>query len=139
MYLAGFGIDALRGFAAVLILAAGLSVFIALYGALEERRYELAVMRTLGASPGKLFGLLIGEALVLSLLGVVLGLMLGHALASILGAWLERQQHYPVTGLEWRPEELWVAGIALTVGVVAAIVPAWRAYRTDVSRTLAQG
>lgn len=135
----GVGVEALRAFAAVLILAAGLSVFIALYSALEERRYELAVMRTLGASPGKLFGLLIGEAVVLSLLGVVLGLVLGHALASILGAWLERQQHYPVTGWEWRREELWVAAIALTVGVVAAIVPAWRAYRTDVSRTLAQG
>lgn len=135
----GVGIDALRGFAAVLILAAGLSVFIALYSALEERRYELAVMRALGASPGRLFGLLMGEAIALSLLGVGLGLLLGHALASILGAWLERQQHYSVTGLEWRPEELWVAAIALGVGVVASIVPAWRAYRTDVSRTLARG
>ena len=54
------------------------------------------------------------------------------------GAWLERQQSYPVTGLQWRPEELWVAAIALAVGVIAALVPAWRAYRTDVSRTLVQ-
>jgi putative ABC transport system permease protein len=134
----GIGVEALRGFAAVLILAAGLSVFIALYSALEERRYELALMRALGASPARLFGLLVGEAFVLSLLGVLLGLVLGHALASLLGAWLERQQSYPVTGLQWRPEELWVAAIALAVGVIAALVPAWRAYRTDVSRTLAQ-
>ena len=134
----GIGVEALRGFAAVLILAAGLSVFIALYSALEERRYELALMRTLGASPGRLFGLLLGEAFVLSLLGVALGLLLGHGLASLLGAWLERQQSYPVTGLQWRPEEPWVAAIALGVGLVAAVVPAWRAYRTDVSRTLAQ-
>ncbi len=134
----GVGVEALRGFAAVLILAAGLSVFIALYSALEERRYELALMRALGASPARLFGLLLGEAFVLSLLGVALGLLLGHALAALLGAWLERQQSYPVTGLQWRPEELWVAAIALAVGVIAALVPAWRAYRTDVSRTLVQ-
>ena len=134
----GIGVEALRGFAAVLILAAGLSVFIALYSALEERRYELALMRALGASPARLFGLLLGEAFVLSLLGVALGLLLGHALASVLGAWLERQQSYPVTVLQWRAEELWVAASALAVGVIAALVPAWRAYRTDVSRTLAQ-
>lgn len=135
----GVGVEALRAFAVVLILAAGLSVFIALYTALEERRYDLAVMRTLGASPGRLFGLLLTEGIVLALLGAAIGLALGHALASTLGAWLESQQQYPVTGLAWRPEELWLLAVALGVGVVAALLPAWRAYRTDVSRTLAQG
>jgi putative ABC transport system permease protein len=135
----GVGVEALRAFAVVLILAAGLSVFIALYTALEERRYDLAVMRTLGASPGKLFGLLMGEALALSLLGALIGLALGHALTSALGVWLEAQQHYPVTGLQWRTEELWLLVVAVAVGLGAAFLPAWRAYRTDVSRTLAQG
>jgi putative ABC transport system permease protein len=135
----GVGVEALRAFAVVLILAAGLSVFIALYTALEERRYDLAVMRTLGASPRKLFGLLMTEGVVLALLGALIGLLLGHALASALGAWLEAQQHYPVSGLEWRAEELWLVVVALGVGVIAALLPAWRAYRTDVSRTLAQG
>jgi putative ABC transport system permease protein len=135
----GVGVEALRAFAIVLIIAAGLSVFIALYTALEERRYDLAVMRTLGASPGKLFGLLMTEGVVLALLGALIGVALGHALTSALGAWLRAQQHYPVTGLEWRPEELWLIVVALGVGVIAALLPAWRAYRTDVSRTLAQG
>ena len=47
----GVGVEVLRAFALVLMLARGLSVFIALYNALEERRYDLAMMRTLGARP----------------------------------------------------------------------------------------
>ena len=132
------GVDALRGFAVVLILAAGLSVFIALYTALEERRYDLAVMRTLGASPGRLFGLLVAEGLVLAAVGTLLGIALGHLLVAGLGAWLKTQQQYAITALDWRIEELWLAAIALAVGLAAALIPAWRAYRTDVSHTLSE-
>jgi putative ABC transport system permease protein len=135
----GAGVEALRAFAVVLILAAGLSVFIALYTALEERRYDLAVMRTLGASPGRLFGLLLFEGVLLSSLGALLGLILGHAFAGGLGAWLEAARQPAVSGFAFRLEELWVLAAALAVGALAALIPAWRAYRTDVSRTLAQG
>src|SRR5258706_15177371 len=44
----GVGVDVLRAFGFVLVLVAGLSVFIALLNALEDRRYDLAVMRMLG-------------------------------------------------------------------------------------------
>lgn len=134
----GVGVEALRAFAVVLILAAGLSVFIALYSALEERRYDLAVMRTLGASPGRLFGLLLAEGLVLAAVGAAAGIALGHLFTAALGAWLVAQQQYPVTGLEFRIEELWLAAAALGVGLAAALIPAWRAYRSDVAKTLAQ-
>jgi putative ABC transport system permease protein len=135
----GAGVEALRAFAAVLMLAAGLSVFIALYTALEERRYDLAVMRTLGASPARLFGLLLMEGLVLALAGAALGLVLGHGLAAALGVWLDAQQQYPVSGLVFRAGELWVLAAALGVGLAAALLPAWRAYRTDVAGTLSRG
>ena len=135
----GVGVEALRAFALVLMLAAGLSVFIALYTALEERRYDLAVMRALGASPGRLFGLLLFEGLLLALAGALLGVLLGHAFTAVLGAWLESQQQYRLTALDFRPGELAVLGAAIGIGVIAAALPAWRAYRTDVSRTLAQG
>ena len=135
----GVGAEALRAFAVVLILAAGLSVFIALYTALEERRYDLAVMRALGASPARLFGLLLIEGAALALAGALLGLALGHVFTGALGAWLEAARQPAVSGLAFDAHELALVAAALGVGVVAALIPAWRAYRTDVSRTLAQG
>ena len=135
----GVGVDVLRGFALVLILAAGLSVFIALYNALSERRYDLAVMRTLGASPAKLMSLMLFEGLLLALIGAALGIALGHVLTGLLGCALTQAKQVSVTGMAWVNEELWLLVLALGVGVVAALLPAWRAYRTDVAATLARG
>lgn len=134
----GVGVDVLRGFALVLILSAGLSLFIALYNALAERRYDLAVMRALGARPAKLMALMLFEGLLLAGLGAAAGLVLGHLLTELLGKMLKSAQQVAVTGLIWVPGELWLVALALAVGTVAALLPAWRAYRTDISHTLAQ-
>ncbi len=135
----GVGVDVLRGFALVLVFSAGLSVFIALYNALNERRYDLAVMRTLGARPMTLMLLLLFEGLLLALIGGVLGIVLGHGLAQVLGHALKAAQQVSVTGWIWVPAEWWVLALAAGVGVVAALIPAWRAYRTDIAGTLARG
>jgi len=135
----GVGVEVLRAFGFVLVLAAGLSVFIALTNALQERRYDLAVMRMLGASRARLMGLLLVEALVLSAAGALLGLALGHVLMEVLGAALRAAQQVPVTGWTWAAGELWLIGLALCVGVLAALVPAWRASRAEVATVLAEG
>jgi putative ABC transport system permease protein len=135
----GVGVEVLRAFALVLVAAAGLSIFIALYNAMEERRYDLAVMRMLGASPGKLMRLVLLEAVALAVAGAAIGLVLGHVLAEVVGAMLAAEQQPSVTGAAWLGAELWLVALAAGVGLVAGLVPAWRAYRTDIATTLARG
>lgn len=53
--LIGVGVDTLQWFAVLIMLIAAISVFVNLYNSLKERSYDLAIMRTLGASKGKLF------------------------------------------------------------------------------------
>jgi putative ABC transport system permease protein len=132
------GMRVLRGFAIVLVIAAGLSVFIGLYTALNERRYDLAIMRALGASPRQLMMLLLFEGGLLAAIGGVLGLALGHVLTSLLGFALRFQQ-VGITGWIFSANELWVVLGALVVGMLAALLPAWRAHETDIARVLARG
>lgn len=132
----GVGTDVLRGFAAVLLLSAGLSVFIALWGALRERRADLALLRLLGAPPRRLAALLLCEALWLALLATALGLAAGHGLTALLGWLLEQDRSLPLSGAVWLAQELWVPVLALTVAALAAVLPVWAAYRTEAAPLL---
>ncbi|HTT38872.1 MAG TPA: FtsX-like permease family protein [Burkholderiales bacterium] len=136
--LVGVGVQTVQAFAAILILCAGLSVFIALYNALRERSYDLAVMRTLGATRGKLLAAILIEGLILASLGVALGLLLGHALTEVLGNWLHAAQRVTITGWTVVPGELVLVVAALLVGLLSALLPAALAYRTDIARVLAR-
>jgi len=132
----GVGIDVLRSIAAVMLLSAALSMFVALYNALEERKTDLAILRTLGAPPSKLLLLLLAEGLLLALSGALLGWLAGHAAVEVLGRMLSADQNLTMSGLVVSPDEAWLALIALGVGLAAALLPALRAYRTDIAATL---
>ena len=71
--LIGIGFDMLRAFAYLMIFIAALSIFIALYSALKDRRYDLAVMRSMGASKFRLFVLVILESMMVTSVSTLLG------------------------------------------------------------------
>ena len=132
----GVGTDVLRGFGAVLLLTAGLSVFIALWNAVRERRADLAMLRMLGASPQKVAGLLVCEALWLAILASIMGLLLGHLLTGAVGYLLQAEKSLPLTGWIWLVQEWAIPAAAALVAVVAALIPAIAAYRVDVQSLL---
>ncbi|MEM6336911.1 MAG: FtsX-like permease family protein [Bacteroidota bacterium] len=137
--LLGFGLDAFRVFGFVLIAVAALSLFIGLYNALKDRTYDIAILRSMGASRGKVMQHVLTEGLLLALGGALLGLGIGHLAAEGLGQFLETSQGVSLTGATFVPEELLLVGLAVVVGAVAALLPAVLAYRTDISGVLARG
>ena len=133
----GVGAEVVQYFAYVIILIAGLSIFIALYNALKERRYDLAIMRTLGASPGKLFAHIVLEGLLLAVFGGVCGFLLGHAAVELTGRLLSGTSQASLTGWQYLREETYIFLGVLGVGLVASLLPALQTYRMDISETLA--
>lgn len=138
LQLIGLGLEGLNAFAWMLILTAALSVFAALYGSLRARRSDLAILRCLGATRWELLVALLLEGLVLTIIGVLLGLIVAHGAMELLGGWLESSRGVALTGWTWIAAETWLLLSLVGVGVVAAAIPAVQAYRTDVARVLAE-
>ena len=132
----GVGIDVLRALAGVLLLTAGLSVFIALWSAVRERRADLALLRMLGAPPRKIAGLLLCEALWLALLAALLGLLLGQGLLALMAWMLQLENSVLIGGMSWPVELTLVPVLALVVALTSALLPAWEAYRISVFELL---
>ncbi len=132
----GVGIDVLRALAGVLLLTAGLSVFIALWSAVRERRADLALLRMLGAPPQKIAGLLLCEALWLALLAALLGLLLGQGLLALMAWMLQLDNSVLIGGMSWPIELMLVPALALVVALASALLPACEAYRISVFELL---
>lgn len=134
--LLGVGISLLQGLAVVLIVIAGLGIFIALYNSLKERKYDLAILRAIGASRGQLLTLIFLEGLMLTFLGAVLGIGLGHLFLWLLVSTSDQNVVSAIQPWIFLKEELWIVAYALGVGVVASIIPAWSAYQTSIAKQL---
>jgi putative ABC transport system permease protein len=132
----GVGVDILMAFAYVLILISGLSIFIALYNSLKERRYDLAILRSMGAGKMRLFYSILLEGVVLTLIGSVIGLAMAHSVIWLLSIMLPSIGRAGLSAFIFYPEEWIILLASLLLGVLCALLPALQAYRTDISRVL---
>lgn len=134
--LVSVGTRLVQGMGVVLLLVAGLSVFIALWNAVRERRADMALLRLLGAPPGRIGAVVLCESLWLALLAGGLGLALAQGLTALLTHWWMSDTGWAVSGAAW-PPALWaVPGAAVIVALIAAAVPVITAYRADVADAL---
>jgi len=120
---------ALFAVSALVVIVGLAGMLVALLTGLSERRREMAVLRSLGARPAHVFGLLLGEAAFLTALGIVLGfaaLYLGLALGQ---PWLEsRLGLFIAVGWPSR-DELGLTALVAAAGALIGLIPAWRIYR----------
>ncbi|GAD00333.1 ABC transporter permease [Agarivorans albus] len=125
--------SALLAVSICVVITGLMSMLSTLMVSLKERRREMAILRSVGAKPRHIFGLLLIEALLLSALGALLGLA---SMYLILGAakpiLLNQFGFYLV--LNWPTvEQCYLLLAVVVVGFLAGVLPAWRAYRYSLS------
>lgn len=115
------------------VLTGLIGMLTAILTSLNERRREMAILRSVGARPWHIGGLLVAEAFSLALAGVLLGLLLLYLAIAV--AQTPLQTHYGLyLPLAWPSSYEWslLAGILLA-GLLMGSVPAWRAYRQSLA------
>ena len=120
----------------VVVVISALSILIGLYLAIIQRRRDLAIMRALGASAVDIFGAVLIEAFLVSVMGVAAGWILGKVVAFGIGQYMETAYGFALAGYGTSSEELGFFAVVALVGLIAGILPAWQAYRTDIARDL---
>lgn len=135
----GLGMGTMKAIAIFIMLLSFISIFISLFNSLKERKYELALMRTMGGTRATLSRLILQEGVILVILGFALGLVLSRVGLLVLSNMLKENFHYSISNIGLTLNELVLFGITLLVGIVASLLPAVKALRMDISKTLGNG
>jgi putative ABC transport system permease protein len=126
----------LLGLAGVVMVSSGIAVMLALYNSMEQRRRQIAVLRVLGCSRPRIFGLVVTESALLGLIGAVAGVALcAIGVRIVAGIMKQRLGLIIETNLPLR----WTLVLILATVLLAAlagVIPAVMAYRTSVARNL---
>ena len=133
----GFGIEPLSYLAYLIILVSGFSLFINLFNSMRERKYEMALIRTLGASRFQLSSMITLESLVLTISGFVLGILFSRFGVMFVSSLMEESINYNFSSFKILNEEYWLLGLSILIGIISSLIPAIQVYKMNISKILA--
>ena len=123
-----------------LLIVSGFVVLVGLIGmltalliGLNERRREMAILRSVGARPAQVLALIIGEAAFLTAIGILLGILLLYGLLAIGQPLLESRLGLFIGIGALSSHEWLLVAVVLAAGLLVGLVPGWRAYRMSLS------
>jgi len=131
--LVGVAETALTAVSWMVVLTALLGLATMILTTLNERRREMAILRSVGARPATVLGLLSAEAGLLTLAGVLLGTALTYVGLYAARPLIDRHYglHLAIDPPTWG--EITTLGLIVVAGVVAGLLPAIRAYRLSLA------
>ena len=133
----GFGIETLSYLAYIIIIVSGFSLFINLFNSMSERKYEMALIRTLGASRFQLSTMIIFESLILTILGFILGLLFSRIGVMFVSSLMEESLNYNLNSFKVLSEEYWLLVLSVLIGLISSLIPAIQVYKMNISKILA--
>ena len=120
----------------MICVVSALSIIVGIYNSMNQRQGEIAVMRALGASRAKVMMIILCEAVLLAVVGGVIGWVSGHALNAVLGPFIEARTGVEIGFFDFVPVEFLVIPVLIVLAVIVGIYPARAAYKTDVAKSL---
>lgn len=120
----------------VALVACG-SVVASIHNSMNERRRDFAILRALGARRVTVFASILIESALITALGVIVGFAFHGVLMTGVAGLLRAETGVVIQPLAWHPVLLWAPSGLIALSVLAAIIPAWKAYRTPVAENLA--
>ncbi len=137
--LMGSGMQSLRILAILIVIISGISVFLSLLQSLKDRKFELALMRTMGATRGQLLFTILLEGVWVALMGYVLGIILGKLGLLALSGLAQSNFQYQLQIAYFNSLDALLFPLSILLGALAAFVPAWQASKINISKTLSHG
>jgi putative ABC transport system permease protein len=120
----------------LVVLVSTLSILISLYLTINQRKRDVAIMRSLGATRTDIFFLITLEAAALAGIGVIAGWLVGHGLLALASSTISAQFGIIITAWHVQPVEILIACSVWILGILAGLLPAAMAYRLSVADTL---